>query len=120
MVNAAFHNAGERFGQFFLVYVVLVLPYANGLRLNFYKLRQRVLHPACYGNGTAQRNVKLGQFFARQLGGRIYGSPCFADNGIGNVKPVFFNHLRGKFFRFVRCCAVADGNKRYAVSVYKV
>lgn len=89
MVNAAFHNTGERFGQFFLVNVVLVLPYANSLRLNFYKLRQRVLHAACYGNRTTQRNVKLRQFFACQLGGRIHGSPCFADNGVGNVKPFF-------------------------------
>ena len=58
-VHAVLHHVVQRGFQLLLRHVVLILPDADGLRLDLHKLRQRVLQPPRDRNRRAQVHVKL-------------------------------------------------------------
>ena len=54
----------ERLFQCALIYIVLILPYPDGLRVNLYQFGQRVGQPTANTHGTAHRYVVVGEFLA--------------------------------------------------------
>ena len=56
IVDAVLHHAAQSFIQPLFGHVVLILPHADGLGIDFYQLRQRVLKPA--GDGDGARRVR--------------------------------------------------------------
>ena len=67
VVDGGFNDGIEGANELLLVDVVLVLADADGLRVDLDELGQWILHAACDGDGTANRDVVLGQFFLREL-----------------------------------------------------
>ena len=111
MVYAAFHYVAQGVAQFFLVYIVLVLAYADGFRFDFNQFGQRVLDAAGNGYGAPQGHVQVRQFFFSQRGGGVYGGACLADNQIRQIQFMLFDHFGRELFRFERSCPVADGHE---------
>ena len=61
----------QTFFQASLIYIVLVLPYADGLGVYLYQFRQGVHKPAPDGNGSADSHILIGELLTRQLRGTI-------------------------------------------------
>ena len=114
LVHALLHDAVQRLRQLVLLQVVLILPHADGLRINLHQLRQRVLHPPCDGNGAPLRHVEVRKLLRRQLARGIDGSPGFAHDHVGHPR-----HLRqqrnDELFALPAGRAVADGDRRHPV-----
>ena len=119
VVDAVLHHAAQGFIQPLFGHVVLILPHADGLGIDFYQLRQRVLKPAGDGDGAPQGQVELRKFLRRKLGGGIYRRAGLADHHIGAAFLVLLGkvrqHLRGEHFRFLRGGAVTDGDDLHLV-----
>ena len=79
-IHARFYRTVQRFPQFRLVHVVLVLSDTDGFRVYLHQFRQRVHQPASDGNGTAHRHVIFREFLTGDFGSRIDGSPVFAHH----------------------------------------
>ena len=67
LVDALLHHAIERLGQLVLLQVMLILPDADGFRVDLDQLGQRVLHPAGDGDRAALGHVEIGEFLGGQL-----------------------------------------------------
>ena len=50
---------------------MLILAHADGLRVDLYEFSQRIHESAPYGDGSAHGDVVVGEFLARQGGGRV-------------------------------------------------
>ena len=68
-IHAVLHDGIELAGQFRLAYIVLVLAHPDGLRVDLYEFRQRVLQAAGNGNGPAQTDIELREFTRSKFGG---------------------------------------------------
>ena len=79
-IHARFYRTVQRFPQFSLVHVVLVLSDTDGFRVYLHQFRQRVHQPASDGNGTAHRHVIFRKFLTGDFGSRIDGSPVFTHH----------------------------------------
>jgi len=61
-VDAVFHDAGERLPKPLLVDVLLVLSDADAFRIDFHKLRQRILQSPADGNCAAHVDIEFREF----------------------------------------------------------
>ena len=95
--------------QFRLVNVMLVLSYADALRVNLHQFRQWIHQSASYADSSAHGDILVGELISGCLGCRIDGGPVFADNE--DRRSPFFEggQILYKFAGFTGCCAVADG-----------
>ena len=66
-VDAAHHRLVELLLELGLVDVVLVLAYADALRVNLHQFSQRVHQPAPYRDGSAHGDILVGELLARRL-----------------------------------------------------
>ena len=79
---------------------MLILPHANGFRINFYQLRQRILQPSGYGRGTSLSNIKIGKFLRCQFAGGIHGSSRLIYDHILHFFRNLFQQFYNNLFRF--------------------
>ena len=116
MVYGCLYGLVQGIRKLFLVYIMLILAYANGFGIYFYQLCQRILHPAGNGNSSPNGNIVFGQFFLGQSGGGVNGSSCFVGNDIVDIQLVVLDKLGGKFLGFQGGCAVANGDKAHLIT----
>ena len=106
-------------GKLRLVHVVLVLPHADGLRIDLHQLRQRVLQPAGDGHRAAQRDVHVWELLGGQIRCRVHGGAGLADDhGDRLFSPGLANHVRHltrKLGCLPRGGAVANGDELHVV-----
>ena len=81
-IYTVFYHTIQCLAQLFLVHIMLVLTYTDGLRINFYQFCQRVLQTSRYRCSTSLSHIKIRKFFCCQLAGRIYGSTGFVGDYI--------------------------------------
>ena len=70
--------------------VVLIQPNPNICRLNFYKLRKRILQPPTDRDSTTHRSLMGRQFFAGIDARRVNACAGFVDDYIANVEDLQF------------------------------
>ena len=87
---------------------MLILSDADGLRVNFDQLCERVFQPAGDGYRRAQIDIKIRKFLCGELGCGVNRSACLTDNHILNRQTAFADKLRQKLFGFAACRAVAQ------------
>ena len=120
MVHGGLNGGVEGMRKLRLIDVVLVLPDADGLRVNLDEFGERVLHAACNGNRTSNRYVILRQFLFRQLRGGINGGARLVRDQVMDVFEVMIlDEFRSEFLRFEGGGAVADGNQRHMMLLYE-
>ena len=113
MVDGRLDDGVEGLREFFLIDVVLVLADADGLRVDLDELGERILHAARDGDGAADCDVVLGQFFLCELRGRVDGGTGFVRDEVVDVRQVMLgDEVRGELLRLVARRAVADGEQR--------
>ena len=95
---------------------MLILPYADGFRVYFDKLRQRVHQPARDGYGAAHRHVVFGKLIPGDFGSGINGSALLADNE--NLHFPVERMPFQKIFRFPAGGTVSDGDGFHFVGFY--
>ena len=113
--NAAFHHAGERVFQLRLLQIVLILPHADGLRVDLHQLGQRVLHAPRDGNRASERDVVFRKFLRRQLGGGIHARARLADDDVGHARR-FRQQGGDELLALAGGRAIADGDGRDPVA----
>ena len=94
---------------------MLILAHADGSRVDFYQLRQRILQSSGNGYGGTKGDIELGEFFCSQFGGRINGCARFGNHHIGDRFFHFPKHFGDELFAFPGGRAVSDGNDGDAV-----
>ena len=118
-VHAVLHHAVQRLAELLRRHVVLILPDADGLRVDLHELGQRVLQPPGDGDGAAQRHVERRELRGGQRAGAVHGGPRLAHDGVGRGGPALLpqggEHIRGEDLRLARGRAVADGDGLHAV-----
>ena len=116
VVDGALDGGVEGVGEIFLIDVVLVLADADGLRVDFHELGERVLHAAGDGDGTANHDVVFGQFFPGEFRGGVDGGTGFVGDEVVHVRQmVVGDELARELLRLVGGGAVADGEQRDVV-----
>ena len=100
-------------------HVVLILAHADGLRVDFDELGERVLQAAGNGDGAAYGHVVVGQLGGCEGGGGVDGGARLRD---GHLLGCFCtllaqgaNQFAGEFVGFAACGAVANGDEFHAV-----
>ena len=108
-VHAGDDRVVERTFQRRLVHVVLVLPDADALRIDFHQLRERIHQPPPDGDRAAHRDVLVREFLARRFARRINRRAAFVHDDDGNVRrQAAFAHEK---LRFSGSRSVADRDR---------
>ena len=79
-VHATHHGLVERFLQFRLVHILLILSYTDGTWVNLHEFGKRVHQSSSNTHGTAYRHVVVREFLACHLRCGIDGSTVFAHH----------------------------------------
>ena len=95
----------------FLVHIMLILADTDGLRIDLYKLRKRVLETACDGDGTSLSHVEFREFLCGKLAGRIYGSSRLIYDHVLDVFRDLLDKLRDDLLRLSGSSSVSDGDQ---------
>ena len=120
-VYAVLHHAGQLPIQLGWLHVVLILTHADGARLDFNQLRQRILKPPGDGHRAAQRDVVLGKFLCAQLRCGIDRRAGLADDGVADVfQPRLLQQRGDEGLGFPGSRAVADGYGSHAIAANHV
>ena len=91
---------------------MLVLADANGFRVDFHQLGQRILQATGDGYRAAQRHVHVREFFGGQLGGRIHRSASLGDHDLGQLQArQLLDQVSGQLVGLAAGGAVADGDQ---------
>ncbi len=98
----------EHFREFFLVHVVLIEAYSDRLRIDFDELRQGILEAAADGNSSADGQIELREFLARDVARRIHRSSVLVHDGIQNRGAVLVDHLGHDLLHLPGSGAVSD------------
>ena len=118
-VHAVFDGVVEGAAQGGGRHVVLVLAHANGLRVDFDELGERVLQAAGDGDGAAYGHVVVGQLGGGEGGGGVDGGARLGDGHLLGCVHAFFtqgaDQFAGELVGFAACGAVADGDEFHAV-----
>ena len=85
MVHSILHGRVKRFLQIFLTDIVLVLTNADCLRIDLHKLCKRILHAPCDRDGTADRDIVVGQFLLCKLRSRVDGGTRLVRDEVVHV-----------------------------------
>ncbi len=75
-----FHHRVQLTRQLGLADIVLILADANGFRIDFHQLGQRILQTAGDRDRPAQGNVQIRELLRGQLGRGVHRRARFADN----------------------------------------
>jgi hypothetical protein len=75
---------------------VLVLPDADGFRVDLHQFGQGILQAPRDGDGTSYRHVEIRQLLAGEGGGGIDGGACLRDHDLGELE---IRVLRNQFAR---------------------
>ena len=75
-VHAAHDGIVQALLESRLVDIVLVLSHADGARIDFHELRERVHEPPADGNGAADRGIETGKLLAGGFGSGIDRCPA--------------------------------------------
>ena len=100
---------------------MLVLPHADRLRVDFYKLRQRILQAARHRGRRALPDVKIREFLGGESARAVHGRAGLVHDDILDrlllriLRRILPDQLRDDLFRFARCGAVAEGNQGHMV-----
>ena len=94
---------------------MLILSYADGLGINFYKLRQGILQTPRHGGGASFSHIKIRKFFRGQLAGRIYGGSRFVDNHIFYRALLLLQIVGNHLFRFSGSGSISQSNNIHMV-----
>ena len=113
--HAAFHHAGERVLQLGLFEIMLILPHADGLRVDLHQFGKRVLHAPRDGNRASERNVVFRKFLCRKFGSRVDARARLADDDVSHARR-FRQQGRDELFALAGSRAVADGDSRDLVA----
>ena len=111
MIDGCFDSLVQGICQLLLVYIVLVLPHADGLRVNLYQFSQRVLHPSGNGDCAADSYIIFRQFFLGKGGGGVNGGAGFVGDDVIYIQAVVLDEFCRKFLCFQGGGTVADGNQ---------
>ena len=118
-VHAVFDGVVEGAAQGGGRHVVLVLAHADGLRVDFDELGERVLQAACNRDGAAHGHVVVGQLGGGQGRGGVDGCARLRDGHLLGCFGAFLtqgaDQFAGELVGFAACGAVADGDKFHAV-----
>ena len=112
-VDAVLDNGVERLVEPLGRHIVLILPHADGLGVDFHKLRQRVLQSAGYRHGRAQVDIKLRELRRRKLACRVHRRSGLGNYHIGKLMPRLLftaDKLNGHLLGLTGGRAVADGD----------
>ena len=114
-VHAILYCLIERFFQFCLVYIVLVLTYTDGFRIYLHQFCQRVHQAAADGDCSPHRYVIIGKLVAGNLRSRINGSSLLTDykHGYLTVEALAVDEI----FCLTACRSVADGDGFYLIGL---
>ena len=117
-VHAAFYGIVQLFLEEPLVYVVLILPNAQGLGVYLHQFCQRVHQATADRNGTAYGDIVFREFLPSYLGGRIHGSAILAhgENAHAFRQP----HHPHKNLRLPSGGSGADGNYLYIILFHQI
>ena len=118
-VHAVFDGVVEGAAQGCGRHVVLVLAHADGLRVDFDELGERVLQAAGNGDGAAYGHVVVGQLGGGEDGGGVDGGTRLRNGHLlGRLYTLLAqgaNQFAGEFVGFAACGAVANGDEFHAV-----
>ena len=118
-VHAVFDGVVEGAAQGGRRHVVLVLAHADGLRVDFDELGERVLQAARNGDGAAYGHVVVGQLGGGQGRGGVDGGARLGDGHLlGRLYTLLAqgaNEFAGELVGFAACGAVADGDELHAL-----
>src|SRR5688572_26418103 len=109
-VDNTFDHALESVRQCRLIHVMLIESNPNGLRINFYKFGERILRAARNGSCTANRNIQIREFLARQGRGRIDRSACLINNQIFGLRRIT-SQFGDQFLGFTRSRTIANADQ---------
>ena len=116
MVDGVLDGRIERFLQFLLAHVMLILSDTDRLWVDLNELCQRILHAARDGYRAANRHIVVRQLFLGECGGGVDRCACFVRDEIVHVLPLIrADQCRNELLRLIGCRAVADGDERDAV-----
>ena len=111
-IHAKFHGAVERLFERALIHIVLILPHANGFGVYLHEFRQRVCQAAADRHRAAHRDVVIGKFLPRRLGGGIDRCAVLAHE---EHRHIFQMQVAHQFLSLAPRRAVADGNGLYFI-----
>ena len=120
MVDHRADDFVKRVAKLFLVYVVLVKAYANRFWVNLHKLGQRVLQAPTHADGAANRKVKVGELFARDVAGGVYRRAAFVYDRVLNVLVIFAYDFAYNRLNFLASGSVSHGDNLNVVLVNRV
>ena len=106
-VDAAFDGEVKCLTEFGLVDIVLVLPHPDGLGVDFDEFGQGVGQTATDADGSAHRDIIVGEFLTGQFGGGIDGGAVLTDEEYIDILEM---ERTDELFRFAACRTVADGD----------
>src|SRR4051794_29622532 len=73
-VHAGLDGAFERFPESPLIHVMLILTYADRLRIDLHQFSQRILQASRDGNGPTDGKIQCGKLLTGDLRSRVNGS----------------------------------------------
>ena len=113
-IHAILHHAVEGARELVLGEIVLILPDADGFRIDLDEFRQRVLKSPCDRDRATQGDVEIWQFAAGIGRGRIDRGARFRDDDLGEITPLHAGvrvHPRACRVFSREAVAVADGDE---------
>ena len=119
-VHTVLDHAAQRRVQFRCFQVMLILSYANRLRIDFDQLRQRILQPPRNRHRRTQADIKLRELLRRQLRRRIHRRARLADDHVFELFPQrqLLHHLDEELLCLAPRRAVADGDDADVMLLY--
>ena len=121
MVDGVLDGCIERFLQFLLADVMLILSDTDRLWVDLNELCQRILHAARDGDCAANRHIVVRQLFLGECGGGVDRCACLVRDEIVYVLPLIrADQCRNELLRLIGCRAVADGNERDVVFCHEL
>src|SRR5712692_4675092 len=93
-LDTRYHYAIKHGSQLFLIYVMLVQPYADGFRVDLHQFGQGILQAPRDRDGPALCSVKIGEFCTRGLGSRIDRCTGLIDDDVAKLPVATFLLLK--------------------------
>ena len=117
-VHAAFHGVVQFFLQQALVYIVLILSYAQGLGVNLHQFGQGIHQAPADGNRATYGNVVLGKLLPAHLRGGIHGGAVLAHGE--DADALRKSHLADEVLGLPSRGAAPDGNHLNVILFHQV
>ena len=121
-VYTALNDAAECLGKARLLHIVLILTYADRLRLDLNELGEGILNTSRDRDSGSLHYVKVGELLGSNLGCRVNGCACLGDDGVlyglgaGGIAE---NVLSDKLLGLTGCGTVTDSDNVDAALVDK-